>query len=81
MIASYSSSCASSQDKLYYANDEIQRMHNPLLENRRRATCPMQLGDRQIAADELEYDPELRGQPRPRRSLPSPGAFSLGLQS
>lgn len=39
-------------DQLYYANDEIQRMHNPLLENRRRATCPMQLGGRAIEADE-----------------------------
>lgn len=39
-------------DQLYYANDEIQRMHNPLLENRRRATCPVQLGGRQIDRDE-----------------------------
>lgn len=39
-------------EKLYYANDEIQRMHNPLLENRRRATCPVELGGRQIAQDE-----------------------------
>lgn len=58
-------------DKLYYANDEIQRMHNPLLENRRRATCPMQLGDRQIAADErvtlnwvaANRDPEVFAEP------------------
>lgn len=35
-------------DKLWYANDEILRMHNPLLENRRRTTCPVQIGDTQI---------------------------------
>lgn len=39
-------------EQLYYANDEIQRMHNPLLENRRRATCPVELGGRQIGQDE-----------------------------
>lgn len=38
-------------DKLWYANDEILRMHNPLLENRRRTTCPVQLGGRDIAQD------------------------------
>lgn len=42
-------------DKLYYANDEIQRMHNPLLENRRRAVCPVEIGGRQIAAGERVY--------------------------
>lgn len=42
-------------DKLYYANDEIQRMHNPLLENRRRTTCPVEIGGRQIAAGERLY--------------------------
>lgn len=39
-------------ERLYYANDEIQRMHNPLLENRRRATCPVELGGRQIGEGE-----------------------------
>lgn len=38
-------------DRLYYANDEIQRMHNPLLENRRRATCPAELDGRKIGQD------------------------------
>lgn len=41
--------------RLYYANDEIQRMHNPLLENRRRATCPVELGGRKIGQDERVY--------------------------
>lgn len=40
-------------DKLWYANDEILRMHNPLLENRRRTTCPVQLGERQIEQDSI----------------------------
>lgn len=39
-------------EKLYYANDEIQRMHNPLLENRRRTTCPVELGGRHIGQDQ-----------------------------
>ena len=38
-------------DKLWYANDEILRMHNPLLENRRRTTCPVTIGDKQLPAD------------------------------
>lgn len=37
--------------KLWYANDEIQRLHNPLLENRRRTTCSVELGERSIAAE------------------------------
>lgn len=39
-------------DKLWYANDEIQRLHNPLLENRRRTTCPVEIGGRAIAAEQ-----------------------------
>jgi cytochrome P450 len=58
-------------DKLYYANDEIQRMHNPLLENRRRAVGPVEIGGRQIAAGERVYlnwvavnrDPEVFPEP------------------
>ena len=33
---------------LWYANDEILRLHNPLLENRRRTTCPVRIGQRDI---------------------------------
>lgn len=62
-------------DKLYYANDEIQRMHNPLLENRRRATCPVEIGGHKIATEERVYlnwvavnrDPEV---------FPEPDSFS-----
>lgn len=58
-------------DKLYYANDEIQRMHNPLLENRRRATCTVEIGGRQIAVEDRVYlnwvavnrDPEVFPEP------------------
>lgn len=39
-------------EKLLYANDEIQRLYNPLLENRRRTRCPVQMGQRQIPAQE-----------------------------
>lgn len=42
-------------DTLYYANDEIQRMYNPLLENRRRTTCPVVMGGRQIPAGARVY--------------------------
>lgn len=34
---------------LWQANDEILRLHNPLVDNRRRTTCPVQLGDQEIA--------------------------------
>jgi len=39
-------------EKLWYANDEIQRLHNPLLENRRRTTCPVDIGGRAIPAEQ-----------------------------
>ncbi|SDS96976.1 hypothetical protein SAMN05216198_3289 [Halopseudomonas litoralis] len=35
---------------LWQANDEILRLHGPLVDNRRRATCPVKLGGRQIEA-------------------------------
>ena len=36
--------------QLWYANDEILRLHNPLLENRRRTTCPVRVGERELPA-------------------------------
>lgn len=39
-------------EKLREANDEILRIHGPLLANRRVATCPVTIGDRDIAAGE-----------------------------
>lgn len=36
---------------LWYANDEIQRLFNPLADNRRRTTCPIKISDREIPAD------------------------------
>lgn len=37
---------------LWKANDEILRIHGPLVDNRRRTTCPVQIGERQLAADQ-----------------------------
>lgn len=56
---------------LWQANDEILRMHGPLVDNRRRTTCPVQLGDRQIEADQrvtinwvsANRDPEVFAEP------------------
>ena len=61
---------------LWQANDEILRIHGPLVDNRRRTTCPVQLGDRQIAAEQrvtinwvaATRDPEV---------FPEPERFSL----
>src|SRR5690554_7113590 len=61
---------------LWQANDEILRIHGPLVDNRRRTTCPVQLGDRQIAAEQrvtinwvaANRDPEV---------FPEPERFSL----
>src|SRR5690606_21119928 len=39
-------------DLLWQANDEILRIHGPLVDNRRRTTCPVQLGGREIGADQ-----------------------------
>lgn len=39
-------------EKLWYANDEIQRLHNPLVENRRRTTCPVDLAGHTLAAEQ-----------------------------
>lgn len=36
---------------LRYANDEILRLFNPLVDNRRRTTCPVQLSGREIAEE------------------------------
>lgn len=35
-------------ERLAYANNEIQRLHNPLVDNRRRSTCPVSLSGRQL---------------------------------
>ena len=35
---------------LWQANDEILRLHGPLVDNRRRTTCPVELGGRRIEA-------------------------------
>lgn len=61
---------------LWKANDEILRIHGPLVDNRRRTTCPVQIGDRQIGADQrvtinwvsANRDPEV---------FPEPDSFSL----
>ncbi len=37
---------------LWPANDEILRIHGPLVDNRRRTTCPVELGGRPIAAEQ-----------------------------
>lgn len=37
---------------LWQANDEILRLHNPLVDNRRRTTCPVTLGEQTIEAQE-----------------------------
>ena len=61
---------------LWKANDEILRIHGPLVDNRRRTTCPVQLGNRQIDAEQrvtinwiaANRDPEV---------FPEPDTFSL----
>ena len=61
---------------LWKANDEILRIHGPLVDNRRRTTCPVQIGGRQIEADQrvtinwvsANRDPEV---------FPEPDTFSL----
>ncbi|WP_193074440.1 cytochrome P450 [Pseudomonas sp. FME51] len=37
---------------LWQANDEILRIHGPLVDNRRRTTCPVELGGQQIDAEQ-----------------------------
>lgn len=37
---------------LWQANDEILRLHGPLVDNRRRTTCPVELGGRRIDAEQ-----------------------------
>lgn len=37
---------------LWYANDEILRLHNPLTDNRRRTTCPVDINGRPIPAEQ-----------------------------
>ena len=37
---------------LWQANDEILRLHGTLVDNRRRTTCPVELGGRQIDAEQ-----------------------------
>lgn len=37
-------------EKLWYANDEILRLHNPLVDNRRKTNCPVTLQNRDIPA-------------------------------
>jgi cytochrome P450 len=39
-------------DDLAVASDEILRLHGPLIDNRRTATCPVSLGDQHIAQGE-----------------------------
>ena len=61
---------------LWQANDEILRIHGPLVDNRRRTTCPVHFGDRQIDAGQrltlnwiaANRDPEV---------FPDPDRFSL----
>ena len=61
---------------LWQANDEILRIHGPLVDNRRRTTCPVRIGDRQIEADQritinwisANRDPDV---------FPEPDSFSL----
>lgn len=61
---------------LWQANDEILRIHGPLVDNRRRTTCPVQIGGRQIAAEQritlnwiaANRDPQV---------FPEPDTFSL----
>lgn len=61
---------------LWRANDEILRIHGPLVDNRRRTTCPVQIGGRQIETDQrvtinwvsANRDPEV---------FPEPDTFSL----
>lgn len=62
--------------KLWLANDEILRIHGPLVDNRRRTTCPVSIGERQIDAGvsitlnwiAANRDPEV---------FPEPNTFSL----
>lgn len=37
---------------LWQANDEILRLHNPLTDNRRRTTCPVELGGQKIGSNQ-----------------------------
>lgn len=37
---------------LWQANDEILRLHNPLVDNRRRTTCPVELSGKEIDAQQ-----------------------------
>ncbi len=61
---------------LWQANDEILRIHGPLVDNRRLTTCPVHFGDRQIPAGQrltlnwiaANRDPEV---------FPDPDRFSL----
>lgn len=61
---------------LWQANDEILRIHGPLVDNRRRTSCPVRIGDRQIDADQritinwiaANRDPDV---------FPEPDTFSL----
>lgn len=61
---------------LWQANDEILRIHGPLVDNRRRTTCPVTLGERQIDAEQritinwiaANRDPDV---------FPEPDTFSL----
>lgn len=61
---------------LWQANDEILRIHGPLVDNRRRTTCPVHLGGKQLDADQritinwiaANRDPEV---------FPEPDTFSL----
>lgn len=39
-------------ERLWQANDEILRLHNPLTDNRRRTACPVQLGGKSLAANQ-----------------------------
>lgn len=63
-------------DLLRQANDEILRIHGPLVDNRRLTTCPVHFGDRQIPAGQrltlnwiaANRDPEV---------FPDPDRFSL----
>lgn len=58
------------------ANDEILRMHNPLVTNRRKTTCPVQISGRKIPAD-ARLTLHWMAANRDPKVFPDPDKFSL----